>query len=85
MTDIFNQARQELQSEENARFDDHHERYAATALDPYYEAFCSEDVPEDMTFAEFKAFAIAQERAPRAPEAPAKAPAKASNPDEIPF
>ena len=85
MTDIFNQAQQELQSEENARFDDNHERYAATALDPYYEAFCTArnygDVPGDMTFAEF----ISQERASRAPEAPAKAPAKASNSDEIPF
>ena len=41
------------------------ERYAGSAPDPYYESFC--DYEGDQSFEEFKADAIAQERASRQP------------------
>jgi hypothetical protein len=35
--------RDELESEYNASFDDHAERYAGEALDPEYEAWCDDE------------------------------------------
>lgn len=62
-------ARQELESEWAAAWDDHHERYAGEALNPEYEAYChDQNVRDDeglppQTMAEWRADCAATEAA----------------------
>jgi len=62
---MFNQAQEAHDSDFNSRYDDQAERYASTALDPYYEAYCDFEGDDTISFEEFKAAAKAQEEAVR--------------------
>lgn len=42
----FDPYREEMEAEFNAQFDDHRERYAGSALDPDYEAYCDSGCPD---------------------------------------
>jgi hypothetical protein len=58
---IEGQAAEAFREEENARYDYETERFADLALDPYEEAFCGDD--SGLTFEEFRARVVAQEKA----------------------
>ena len=58
---MFDPAREELEAEWNAQFDDVRERYASSALDPYHEGYCDyvldceHEGEEPLIFDEWKA------------------------------
>ena len=76
----FDQAQQELLSEENARYDYYQEAYGATALDGYEEGFA--DYDGDLSFEDWKAEVKAAEKGSGAP---IPDPVGAAEGDEIPF
>lgn len=86
------QHQEAFDSELNSRYDDQAERYASTALDPYYEAYCDlgryldEDELKLLSFEDFKAGEIALQKELRSRVfAPVAVEQEEYDPNEIPF
>lgn len=70
---MFDHAREELESEWNAQFDDVRERFASSALDPYHEGYsdyvldCEHEGEEPIDFDDWKAGLATMSSAPPPP------------------